>query len=113
MTEKKISCGINAILPVQSHLQKYFCSRLTQIKSISLAIPSRTEGRFAIVTDVGCGMRWTRQRWARDVIAGRVSARERSNGELTNDDCCGRQSRVVLTPVAGVKFAEARRPDRA
>ena len=23
-------------------------------------IPSRSEGRFAIVTDVGCGMRWTR-----------------------------------------------------
>jgi hypothetical protein len=25
-----------------------------------LAIPSHTEGRFAIVTDVGGGMRWTR-----------------------------------------------------
>jgi hypothetical protein len=29
-------------------------------------------------------MRWTRQRWARDVVAGRVS-RERSNGVLTTD----------------------------
>jgi hypothetical protein len=36
------------------------------------AIPSHTEGRFAIVTDVGHGMRWTRQRFARDGIAGRV-----------------------------------------
>jgi hypothetical protein len=27
--------------------------------------PSHTEGRFAIVTDVGCGMRWTRQCQAR------------------------------------------------
>src|SRR5258708_35864754 len=25
------------------------------------AIPPHTEGRFAIVTDVGCGMRWTRR----------------------------------------------------
>jgi hypothetical protein len=25
-----------------------------------------------IVTDVGCGMQWTRQRFARDGIAGRV-----------------------------------------
>jgi hypothetical protein len=35
--------------------------------------PSRpTEGRFAIVTDVGNGMRWTRRRWAREMTAGRV-----------------------------------------
>jgi hypothetical protein len=25
-------------------------------------VPCPQEGRFAIVTDVGCGMRWTRQR---------------------------------------------------
>ena len=30
------------------------------------AIPSHTEGRFAIVTDVGHGMRWTRQYQARN-----------------------------------------------
>jgi hypothetical protein len=29
------------------------------------AIPSPQEGRFAVVTDVGSGMRWTRQRQAR------------------------------------------------
>jgi hypothetical protein len=34
--------------------------RLTQISNISLAVPPPLEGRFAIVTDVGCGMRWTR-----------------------------------------------------
>ena len=101
-------------LPVQPLLQKYFRIPLTRIKSISFAIPSHTEGRFAIVTDVGNGMRWTRQRWARDVMAGRADkACERSNGVLTNGDCSGRQSRVVLAPVAGVKFAEASRPDRA
>jgi hypothetical protein len=29
-------------------------------------VPLPQEGRFAIVTDVGSGMRWTRQRQARD-----------------------------------------------
>jgi hypothetical protein len=42
-------------LPVQPPLQKYFRSLLTQITCISPAIPSHTEGRFAIVTDVGTG----------------------------------------------------------
>ena len=82
--EEKICFGINLICPVQSRLQKYFRFRLTQITSYPS--PSRpTEGRFAIVTDVGHGMRWTRQRWARDGIAGRVLARERSPGAQTNN----------------------------
>jgi hypothetical protein len=38
-------------LAVQLHLQKYFPSRLTQIKSISIDVPSHTEGRLEIVTD--------------------------------------------------------------
>jgi hypothetical protein len=37
---------------VNVHLQKYFRSRLTQITSISAAVPS-PEGRLAIVTDAG------------------------------------------------------------
>ncbi len=45
---------------VQPPLQKYFCFRTPQITSRTLRIPSHTEGRFAIVTDVGGGMRWTR-----------------------------------------------------
>src|SRR5258708_28707331 len=60
MTEEKFSRGINLICPVQCCLRKYSASRFTQIKSISLAIPPHTEGRFAIVTNVGRGMRWTR-----------------------------------------------------
>ena len=54
---------------------------------LELSLSRPTEGRFAIVTNVGYGMRWTRQRQARNVVAGRVvqMARERSNGELTND----------------------------
>jgi hypothetical protein len=45
-----------------------------------------TTGRIAIVTDVGHGMRWTRQHFARDGIAGRVDeASERSPSERTRD----------------------------
>jgi hypothetical protein len=47
---------------------------------ISPAVPPHTEGRFAIVTDVGSGMRWTRM-----VLLTRAPSR-------------GRRSRVVLTP---------------
>jgi hypothetical protein len=45
---------------VQLRLQKYFGSLLTQITSTSSAVPAHTKGRFAIVTNVGQGMRWTR-----------------------------------------------------
>src|SRR5450631_152225 len=51
-------------------------------------------------------MRWTRQRFAREAIAGRI---ERSLSDQQHADerrCCVRRSRVVLTPDAGVKFAE-------
>jgi hypothetical protein len=65
---------------VESRLQKYSASPRTQIKSISPAIPHPSEGRFAIVTNVGHGMRWTRRR------------------ALTNGAIRGRRSRVVLTP---------------
>jgi hypothetical protein len=64
--------GLFGDFSVQPLLQKYSCSLLTQITFISTAIPSPKEGRIAIVTDVGHGMRWTRQRWARDVIAGQA-----------------------------------------
>jgi hypothetical protein len=58
-----------------------------------------------IVTDVGHGMRWTRQRRRVDVIAGRALLV--SDQEREDERCCsGRQNRVVLAPVAGVKSAE-------
>jgi len=78
---------INLIPPVQSHFQKYFCSRLTQIKSISLAVPP-PEGRIAIVTDAGRDAVDAAALGARrDGRAGSLCARERSNGELTNGAC--------------------------
>jgi hypothetical protein len=37
---------------------------LTPNRRFPPAVPASREGRIAIVTDVGCGMRWTRQRQA-------------------------------------------------
>ena len=55
IAEKKFSFGFKLMLPVQTRSQKYSGSLFTQITCISLAIPARTKGRFAIVTDVGQG----------------------------------------------------------
>jgi hypothetical protein len=46
---------------VQPHLQKYFCFHSTQITCLLTPSRAHQEGRFAIVTDVGCGERWTRE----------------------------------------------------
>jgi hypothetical protein len=62
---------------VKPRNQKYFASRPTQIRCISPDVPFPLEGRIAIVTDVGDGMRWTRERQARMAIAGRDEPRER------------------------------------
>ena len=44
-------------------------------------------------------MRWTRQRFARDGIAGRVGERPVSDQQRADERCCSvRRSRVVLTP---------------
>jgi hypothetical protein len=51
--------GLFCDFAVQSVPQKYSSLSPTQITSISPAIPSRERG-VAHVTDVGCGMRWTR-----------------------------------------------------
>ena len=60
------------------------------------------------------GMRWTRRCRAREGIAGRVKARERFTRRRDERHCCGRQKRVVLAPVAGVKSAKVfRQPNRA
>jgi hypothetical protein len=68
------------MLPVQSSSQKYSGSLLTQITSTSFASRPTHKGRFAIVTNVGQGMRWTRA------------------APKTRAPHCGRRSRVVLTP---------------
>jgi hypothetical protein len=57
----KFVSSLNLICPVQSCFKKDSVSRRPQIKSILIAVPPPYEGRFAIVTDVERGMRWTRQ----------------------------------------------------
>jgi hypothetical protein len=71
---------IKLMLAVQSPSQKYLCFLLTQITSMSLASRPTHKGRFAIVTNVGLGVRWTQA------------------ALLTRAHSCGRRSRVVLTP---------------
>src|SRR5713226_4738341 len=56
-------------------------------------------------------MRWTRQRFARDGIAGRVLESVSDHRRADERCCCGRQNRVVLTPrrwrqVRGVASAQ-------
>src|SRR5882724_11187699 len=96
---------------VESRLQKYSGFQAPQIKSTTIRIPphqrdvsrsSRTRG----------GERWTRQRQARNVVAGRVGERPVSDQQRADEGCCSvRRSRVVLTPrrwrqVRGVKSAQ-------
>ena len=90
---------IKLMLAVQSCLQKYFGFHTPQITSRTFRIPSHTEGRFAIVTDVGtgCGGRGSVLR-AMGSQGGFSGIRERFPGALTRDAFRGRQNRVVLTP---------------
>jgi hypothetical protein len=95
---------INLICPVQPHCQKYSPSPLTQITSISPAVPPHMRGVSRSSRTRG-GMRWTRM-----VLLTRAPVR-------------GRRSRVVLTPrrwrqVGGSNSAgdgdkQARSPGRA
>jgi hypothetical protein len=72
---------------------KIFLFRFSEIHDYPLPIPPPQEGRIAIVTDVGSGMRWTRRCF---------SALARRRGHRL-----GRPSRVVLSPPdAGVKPCE-------
>src|SRR3984893_4220413 len=79
-------------------LQKYFASPVGQIISTTSRHPTPQEGRWPSSRTRG-GMRWTRQRFARDGIAGRVGERPVSGQQHADERCCSvRRSRVVLTP---------------
>src|SRR5260370_14083821 len=70
---------------VESPLQKYFASPVGQIISTNSRHPTPQEGRWPSSRTRG-GMRWTRQRFARDGIAGQVEKTcERSPSERTRD----------------------------
>ena len=104
---------ISLILAIQSCLQRFFRSRRTQIKSISLAISVPYRGVSRSSRTWG-GMRWTRQHQASHRMAGRADkACERSWRVLTTDAFRGRRSHVVLTPRRRRQVAVARRPGRA
>jgi len=50
-------------LSVQPSAQKYFCSHLAQITSLSAAIPAHTQGAFRDRHERRAGMRWTQMRF--------------------------------------------------
>ena len=70
------------------------------------------EGRFAIVTDVGTGCGGRGSARAHEVIAGRVLSPWRSKGAQTNGAEADGEVVWLWRPKAGVKLAEASRPDR-
>ena len=82
----------NLIWVVQSFREKDFALPRPQISGFLRSSRSREEGRLAIVTDVGYGMRWTRQRQAR-----------RSNGARTNDADADGEVVWSWRPDAGAK----------
>ena len=60
LTLQNCPTGKSVQKSVQPFAQKYSAFAVGQIKTTIVAIPRPQEGRFAIVTDVGCGERWTR-----------------------------------------------------
>ena len=83
---------------VESRLQKYFGFHPPQITTTTSAIPSHKRGVSRSSRTRG-GMRWTRQRFARNVMAGRVGERPVSDQQRADERCCSvRRSCVVLTP---------------
>jgi hypothetical protein len=77
----------------------------------SLSRPTRGAIARRHERGAGCGGRESVRRAT--AVAGRDEPRERCAACRMIGAFCVRQNRVVLAPVAGAKFAEARRPDRA
>jgi hypothetical protein len=81
---------------------KIFCFAATPNHQHLSRHPASQEGRFAVVTNVGCRMRWTRQR-RKTSGADPPSPKLRRTGTKTVEQAFaegerGRRSRVVLTP---------------
>src|SRR5258708_7763157 len=79
LVEKKFSCGISAIPPVQSPFAKIFRFAIDPNHLYIRGRPVPPEGRLMIVTAVG-----------RDAVD--------AGGATDESAACGRRSRVVLTP---------------
>src|SRR5713226_4040533 len=99
--------------PVQPHLQKYFRSGLTQIKSISLAVSShRGAYRDRHGRGAGCGGRGSVRRC--QGMAGRVDkARELTNGTQTNGANADGKAVWFWHPLLVLNSRRLSRPDRA
>ena len=59
--------GLIFRIPVNPSVEKYFALSEDGITCMPHPVPHPSEGRIAIVTDVGCGMRWTL--WLRETSA--------------------------------------------
>jgi hypothetical protein len=57
--------GLASQSPVHPLPNKYIASPFAKISTMHPAVPPQAEGRIAIVTNVECGMRWTRRRAGR------------------------------------------------
>ena len=108
---KKFPSHFKLICPVQSRANKEIPSRETQISPRTA--PSRpARGAYRDRHERWVGLRWTRKRRARDAV--RRAGFPVSDRQLVNERrICGRQNRVVLAPVAGVKPARFAKLNRA
>ena len=97
---------------IQPPAQKYSAFHPTPNQWLFPRCPVSTRGAYRESSRTRDGMRWTRQRQARSVFAGRFPVSE--HGAQDERRCSVRQNRVVLTPVAGVKLpvANSIQPDR-
>ena len=66
--KSKLQSDFKLIWVVQIATKKYFAFAVGQISANTPAVSCPQEGRFAIVTDVGHGMRWTFWRQARSFV---------------------------------------------
>ena len=78
--------------PVKPHSEKYSAFQNTQISDTSFPVPAHPKGAFAVVTDAGRGMRWTRR-----VLVTRAFSADGQN-------------RVVLTPSRRCQVGEDKSP---
>jgi hypothetical protein len=113
--QPNFSNRIKLFLPVQSPSAKIFRFPFPPNHLYHARHPGPREGRIAIVTDVGCGMRWTRQRLAREGLQGGFSGIRERRLKHADERCCQRTAKSCGSdaPTLASSFVEACRPYRA
>src|SRR5258708_8700491 len=101
-------------ISVQPRSEKYFCSHSPQITSRTFRIPPHQRGVSRSSRTRG-GMRWTRQRLARDGIAGRVGERPVSDHQASGREMLQRTAKSCGpdAPTLASSLAQLSRPNRA